>query len=76
MKTEIDQLTLRLPAGFAHRAQAIAGLLGEALSRQPAWPGGRIAQLGVGPLRVDAGHSDRAIAESIASAIVRSLRES
>lgn len=69
MKTEIGQLSLHLPAGFETRGQRIGRLLGEALARQEGLPGGHIEQVGVGPVRVDARRSDRAIAESIARSI-------
>jgi len=68
MTTEINQLNLRLPAGFEARAGRIGRLVGEALARQ-SMPEGRIAQVGVGPVRVDARRSDRAIAETIAQSI-------
>lgn len=68
MTTEIGQLTLRLPPGFERRAARIGRLVGEALAAADL-PAGRIPQLGVGPLQVDARRSDRAIAASIAGAI-------
>jgi len=75
MKTEIGQLTLRLPSAFEDRAHAISRLLGEALVRQQGLPGGQITHIDVGPVPVDLCHSDRAIAESIANSIVQSIRE-
>ena len=69
MKTEIGQLSLRLPAGFEGRAQRIGRLVGEALARQPDLPAGRLGRVGVGPLQVDPRRSDRAIADGIAQSI-------
>ncbi|MDD5366290.1 MAG: hypothetical protein PHR30_13205 [Gallionellaceae bacterium] len=68
MTTEIGQLKLRLPAGFEARAARIGRLVGEALARRDL-PAGRMDQVGVGPLQVDARRSDRAIAEHIAQSI-------
>lgn len=73
MTTEIGQLNLRLPAGFEARAQRIGRLVGESLARQDGLPGGQVGQIGVGPVRVDARASDRAIAESIAQSIHAAL---
>jgi hypothetical protein len=69
MTTEIGHLNLRLPAGFEARAQRIGRLVGESLARQENLPSGQVAQIGVGPVRVDARASDRAIAAHIAQSI-------
>lgn len=68
MTTEIGRLALKLPAGFEKRAGRIGRLVGEALSGHDL-PPGHIEHLGVGPLKIDARRSDRAIAEHIAGAI-------
>ncbi|TCJ12314.1 hypothetical protein EZJ19_12295 [Parasulfuritortus cantonensis] len=68
MTTEIGRLAITLPAGFEGRAKHIGRLVGEHLA-DCALPAGRLAQLGVGPVRVDARRSDRAIAEHIAQSI-------
>ncbi|MFA5083671.1 MAG: hypothetical protein WC474_14050 [Hydrogenophilaceae bacterium] len=68
MTTEIGRINLNLPAGFEARAARIGRLVGEALARREL-PAGRIDRIGVGPLKVDARRSDRAIAEHIAQSI-------
>jgi hypothetical protein len=68
MTTEIGHINLRLPPGFAGRAQHIGRLVGEALARREL-PAGRVAQIGVGPLTVEARRSDHAIARQIAETI-------
>lgn len=68
MTTEIGRLALTLPAGFEDRAQRIGRLVGEALAGREL-PAGRVARLGVGPVRVDPSSSDRTIAEQIARSI-------
>lgn len=73
MKTEIGWLRLQLPAGFASRAPRIARLVGEALAARPDLPAGRLAELRVGPLRLDRRAGDGAIAGRIANAIVDSV---
>lgn len=74
MTTEIGRLSLRLPAGFETRAARIGRLVGEALAGRDL-PAGGIAQLGVGPLKVDARRSDRAIAEHIAQSIHAAIKQ-
>ncbi|ADW19397.1 hypothetical protein Despr_3270 [Desulfobulbus propionicus DSM 2032] len=73
MTTEIDHLRLQLPAGFEHRAQRIGRLVGEALAGRDDLGFGRVDQLRVGPVQVEADHSDRRIAHQIADAIQRGL---
>jgi hypothetical protein len=75
MHTEIGHLRLTLPAGFEARAQRLGSLLGEALAARSDLPAGHIEQLGIGPLQIDAGHSDRAIAEHLAGAIHAALTQ-
>lgn len=69
MKTEIGQLSLRLPAGFEDRAHRISRLVGEVLAARQGLPAGQFKHVGVGPVRVDPRHSDRAIAGQIARSI-------
>lgn len=64
-----DQLKLVLPAGFEHRAAAIARLVAEELAGMPA-PGDRtIHALSLPPIEIQAGASDRAVAGRIARSI-------
>jgi hypothetical protein len=73
MQTDIAQLGLTLPAGFADRAPAIVRLLGAALAAADDLPGGRLARVDVGRLHIDARQDDRAIALAIAGAIHQAI---
>jgi len=67
-----DQLRLVLPAGFEHRAAAIARRVAEELAAMPA-PGDRsIRSLSLAPIEIQAGTSDREIAGRIARSISES----
>lgn len=76
MSTEIAYLNIRLPGGFEARASRIARLVGEGLATRLAGQGGsrqRIERLGVAPVAIDPGRSDRAIAAQIAQSIHSAL---
>lgn len=71
MTLTIDSLRLQMPAGFEHRAEAIARCLGDELIRQP-WIGSHVLnQLHLAPQIVRPEQSDRQIAAQIARAIHR-----
>ena len=74
----IDQLNLRLPAGYAHRADAIARETARQLSRLPLPFGAdaRLDSLGVPPVRIRGGESNRVIARRIAHGIHDQLQQS
>lgn len=74
MSTEINRLSLTLPAGFGDRAGRIARRVGDALA-QYELPAGRHARLAVGPVRIDARSTDRMIAARIADAIATRIRQ-
>jgi hypothetical protein len=65
----IDELRLVLPDGFAHRAEPIARLVGEALARRAPAVTGRFAEVAVPRVAVPAGASDADVAARIADAI-------
>lgn len=69
----IDTLSLRLPAGFEHRAERIGRLLGDALARLA--PGSSIAldRLALPPFAIAPGASDVSIAAGIAASVHRQL---
>ena len=71
----IAQLSLRLPAGFAKRAPRIARLTAHALAAHSIDTSAQLAQLHLPPLRVNAGRSDRAIAQQLASAIASRITQ-
>ena len=70
---EIQRLRLQLPSAFEHRGRRISTLV----ARQLELPAGsgpvRIDRLQVGPVHVEAGHSDAQVARAIARAIRSSL---
>ncbi|MFY0568249.1 hypothetical protein ACN28E_31060 [Archangium lansingense] len=67
----IDALSLQLPAGFEHRAQAIAHLVGRELASLslPASLSLSLPRLVVPPLTVDPAAPDAQVAAHIAGAI-------
>lgn len=68
-----DQLKLVLPAGFEHRAAAIARRVADELAGMPA-PGDRsIRSLSLPPIEIQAGAPDRVIARRIARSIAESV---
>ena len=68
-----DQLKLVLPAGFEHRAAAIARHVAEELADMPAPAGRTIRSLSLPPIEIQAGASDRAVAGQIARSIAASM---
>jgi len=77
----IDRLNLHLPAGFAHRADAIARETARQLSRMPlpadagGQSGRQLDRLGVPPIRIQGGESNRDIADRIARGIHQQLQQ-
>jgi hypothetical protein len=71
----IDRLSLRLPAGFEHRADTIARGVGDELARLP-WPGGcHLDNLQIAPQTVQPEQSNHQIAAQIARAIHSRITE-
>lgn len=69
MNLTIDRLSLQLPPGFEHRADAIARRLGDELARLP-WSGTyEQNHIQLPPQQVQREHTDRQIAAQIARAI-------
>jgi hypothetical protein len=73
---EIGRLELRLPAGLAHRADAIARETARQLAALPLPPGAdrRLASLEVPAVRIQGGESNRVIAARIARGIHNQLQ--
>ncbi|HVK55993.1 MAG TPA: hypothetical protein VM532_13315 [Burkholderiales bacterium] len=72
---EIEQLTLRLPAGFESRAGRIGRLTAEALSNVTAVTSMNIAQLSLPPQTIKANWSDRVVAQRLANAIGQAITQ-
>lgn len=69
MNLTIDRLSIQLPPGFEHRADAIARRIGDELARLH-WSGEVVREsLRLAPVQVRAELSDRQIAAQIAGAI-------
>ncbi len=66
---DIDRLRLRLPAGYRGRAESIARLVASELEGRLEGASGGIANLQVGPVEIAPGANDRAVAETIATAV-------
>jgi hypothetical protein len=69
----IERLTLRLPAGYQHRAPAIARLVGEGLGQWRPRASQTITHQVAPPVRIPPQASDRAIAQAIVAGIVDQL---
>lgn len=72
---EIEQLSLRLPAGFEHRSSSIARLVGEALSAAGTLPCDHIESLTLPPLRAAPNASDGEIARQVANGITAQIHK-
>lgn len=69
----VDRLSLRLPAGFEHRANRIATLVAQQLATTPLSASRAITHLRVGEVEMTASHTDHDIAVRIGRAIQREL---
>ena len=67
---QIERLTMHLPAGFEHRATSIAGLVGDALSKQHISQDVSLESLSIPPQRLTLNTSDTEIAQLIVNQIV------
>lgn len=69
----IRRMSLRLPAGFEHRAGEITRQVSECLAEQRPLRTRDIDRLVVGPVRIEAQASDSEVARHIADAIAYHL---
>lgn len=74
MSLRIARLRLRLPAGYAGRAPAIARALAEAAARIPLAESRAFDTLRSAPIRVAAGASDAEVAGAAARGLADSLK--
>ena len=75
MMLRIDRISLRLPAGYAHRATSIARLIGEHIGNEAAaLPPRQAEQLTVSVVVTHPQASDSEIAHLAAAQLRRSLR--
>lgn len=71
----VDRLSLRLPAGFEHRANRIAHLVVQRLASAPLTSSRTIEHLRVGEVETTTWHTDHDIATLIGQSIERELGE-
>jgi len=69
----IDTLSLRLPAGFEHRAERIARLLADALAGVAPGSSATFERLALPPIAIAPGAGDAQIAAGIAGAVRHQL---
>ena len=69
----VDRLSLRLPAGFEHRANRIASLVAQQLATTQLSASQAIAHMRVSGVEMTASHTDHDIAARIGQAIQRQL---
>jgi hypothetical protein len=70
----IARLRLRLPAGYAPRAGALARSVAEATARVGLTESRSLDTLSLGPIRVGAGASDADIADAVARRLSEGLK--
>lgn len=73
MSLRIARMRLRLPAGYAGRAEAIARSLAEAAARIPLAEARSLDALAPGPVRVSSGASDAEVASAAARQLAAHL---
>lgn len=71
---DIEQLSLRLPPGYAPRAAGIARELAAVLARLDALGSVSVERLDLAPLRVGPGASDQSIGVALAKELQRHVR--
>jgi len=69
----IDRMRMQLPAGFEHRASAIARLVGESMADIHPTENRTLDRLSVSPVRVSPNATDQEIAQHIAARIASTL---
>jgi len=69
----IDRMRMQLPAGFEHRASAIARLVGESMAEIHLSENRTLDRLSIHPVRVSPNATDQEIANSVAERITSTL---
>ena len=70
---QIERIRMRLPSGFRHRATSIAGLVGDALTKQPVSQDMSLESVSLTPQKISVNNTDTEIAGLIVKQIVSSL---
>jgi len=69
----IEKMTLKLPAGFEHRAESISALIARQLGEASFSTSHDVPHIRLPVLKVSHSDSDRAIARQVSSGLVRQL---
>ena len=69
----IERMRMQLPAGFEHRASAIARLVGESMAEFHPIENRTLDKLSIGPVQVSPNATDQEIAHSVAERITSTL---
>lgn len=75
MKLNIENLQIRLPAGFEHRASNIAFMISRMLGETLPEGSSELKFLKVDSVRIEAHHTDREAARAITDGILRGMRK-
>lgn len=70
---DIERMRMQLPAGFEHRAAAIARLVGEAMAEIHIYSNRSLERLSISPIQVSPNATDQEIAHSVAERIASTL---
>lgn len=70
----IEHMRMQLPAGFEHRASAIARLVGDSMAKFHPSENRTLDRLSISPIRVSPNATDQEIAHSVAERIASTLR--
>jgi hypothetical protein len=69
----IERMRMHLPAGFEHRASAIARLVGESMAEFHPIENRTLDKLSIGPVQASPNATDQEIAHSVAERITSTL---
>ena len=69
----IERMRMQLPAGFEHRASAIARMVGESMSEIHLAENLKLDRLSIGRVRVLPNATDQEVAQSVAERIASTL---
>ena len=69
----IERMRMHLPAGFEHRASAIARLVGESMAEFHPVENRTLDKLSIGPVQVSPNATDQEIAQRVAEQIASTL---
>ncbi len=71
----IERMRMQLPAGFEHRASAIARLVGESMAEIQLFENRTLDRLSISPVQVSPNATDQEIAHIVAKQIASTIGE-